>query len=35
MRRMAAFDATFLYAETPTVHSHVIGVLILDPERDP
>ena len=31
MRRMAAFDATFLYAETPTVHSHVIGVLILDP----
>jgi WS/DGAT/MGAT family acyltransferase len=28
---MAAFDATFLYAETPTVHSHVIGVLILDP----
>ncbi len=31
MRRMAAFDATFLYAETATVHSHVIGVLILDP----
>jgi diacylglycerol O-acyltransferase / wax synthase len=31
MQRMAGMDAAFLYLETPTMHMHVVGVLVLDP----
>lgn len=35
MQRMAGIDAAFLYIETPTMHMHVVGVLILDPAGRP
>jgi len=31
VQRMAGMDAAFLYFETPTMHLHVVGVLVLDP----
>jgi len=31
MRRMQGMDTTFFQAETPTMHLHVVGVLVLDP----
>ncbi len=33
--RLDAADAWFLYLENPTVHLHVLGVLILDPSERP
>lgn len=30
MQRMSGMDAAFLYFETPTMHMHVVGVLVLD-----
>ena len=30
MQRMKGMDAAFLYFETPTMHMHVVGVLVLD-----
>ncbi len=35
MQRMAGMDAAFLYMETPSMHLHVIGVLVLDPGDAP
>jgi diacylglycerol O-acyltransferase len=35
MQRMAGMDAAFLYIETPTMHMHVVGVLVLDPTGSP
>ena len=35
MRRMAGMDAAFLYMETPSMHMHVVGVLVLDPGDAP
>ena len=32
---MAGMDAAFLYLETPTMHLHVVGVLVLDPGDSP
>jgi diacylglycerol O-acyltransferase / wax synthase len=31
MERLNAMDASFLYLETPSLHMHVCGVLLLDP----
>lgn len=30
MKRLSGLDATFLYFETPEMHMHVVGVLLLD-----
>ncbi len=35
MERMAGFDATLLYVETPTLHTHVVGVVLLDTTTPP
>jgi len=35
MQRMAGMDAAFLYMETPSMHMHVVGVLVLDPGAGP
>ncbi len=35
MERLGGLDATFLYFETPTMHMHVSGLLILDPSTMP
>lgn len=35
MRRLSGLDATFLWAETPTAHMHVVGVMVLDPSTAP
>jgi len=37
MRRMQGLDTTFFQAETPTMHLHVVGVMVLDPStaREP
>ncbi len=32
---MSGLDATFLYFETPTMHMHVIGVIVFDPSTVP
>ena len=32
---MAGIDAAFLYMETPSMHLHVVGVLVLDPSGAP
>jgi len=32
---MAGIDAAFLYMETPSMHLHVVGVLVLDPDGAP
>lgn len=31
MQRLSGMDASFLYMETPSMHSHVVGTLVLDP----
>src|SRR5581483_6834047 len=31
MKPLSGMDASFLYMETPSQHSHVVGVLLLDP----
>lgn len=35
MQRLSGMDASFLYMETPTIHTHVVGTLILDPSTMP
>ena len=35
MQRMAGIDAAYLYMETPSMHLHVVGVLVLDPGGAP
>lgn len=35
MERLGGLDAAFLYVETPTVHMHVVGLLVLDPTDAP
>ena len=35
MEQLAGLDATFLYCETPTMHLHVCGLLLLDPSTMP
>ena len=35
MRRLAGIDAAFLYLETPSMHSHVVGTIVLDPATSP
>ncbi len=35
MERLGGLDATFLYFETPSMHMHVCGLLILDPSTMP
>ena len=35
MQRMSGMDAAFLYLETPTVHMHVVGVVVIDPTGVP
>jgi diacylglycerol O-acyltransferase len=35
VQRMAGMDAAFLYMETPSMHMHVVGVLVLDPGAGP
>jgi diacylglycerol O-acyltransferase len=31
MERLSGMDASFLYMETPDMHMHVVGTLLLDP----
>lgn len=31
MQRLNGVDAAFLYMETPTMHMHIVGVILLDP----
>ncbi len=33
MKPLSGFDATFLYMETPSQHSHVVGTMLLDPSE--
>ncbi len=35
MQPVTPMDAAFLYFETPTMHMHVVGVLVLDPKGVP
>ncbi len=35
MRRLSGLDSIFLYAETPSMHLHVTGVILLDPSTMP
>ena len=35
MKRLSGMDASFLYMETPSAHSHVVGTMILDPSTSP
>lgn len=35
MERMSGLDASFLYFETPTMHMHVLGVIVFDPSTVP
>ncbi len=35
VEQLGGLDATFLYAETPTMHLHVCGLLLLDPSTMP
>jgi diacylglycerol O-acyltransferase len=35
VKRLSGMDATFLYLETPEMHMHVIGVLLLDTTTTP
>jgi diacylglycerol O-acyltransferase len=35
MKRMAGMDAAFLYLETPSMHAHVVGTIVLDPSTSP
>lgn len=31
MQRLSGVDSAFLYLETPTMHMHIVGVILLDP----
>ena len=35
MQRLSGMDASFLYMETPSAHSHVVGTMVLDPSTAP
>lgn len=35
MKRLAGIDAAFLYLETSTMHTHVVGTIVLDPSTSP
>lgn len=35
MERLSGMDASFLYVETPSMHAHVVGTLVLDPSTSP
>jgi WS/DGAT/MGAT family acyltransferase len=35
VKRLAGIDAAFLYLETPSMHSHVVGTIVLDPATSP
>jgi WS/DGAT/MGAT family acyltransferase len=35
MKRVAGMDAAFLYLETPSMHAHVVGTIVLDPGTAP
>lgn len=35
MKRLAGMDASFLYMETPSMHAHVVGTMVLDPSTAP
>lgn len=35
MKRLSGMDASFLYMETPSMHAHVVGTLVLDPSTAP
>ncbi len=35
MEQLGGLDAAFLYCETPTMHLHVCGLLLLDPSTMP
>ena len=35
MKRLAGIDAAFLYLETPSMHSHVVASIVLDPSTSP
>lgn len=35
MQRLSGMDASFLYMETPSMHAHVVGTLVLDPSTSP
>ena len=35
MQRLSGMDATFLYMETPDMHLHVVGTILLDPSTIP
>ncbi|MBV8950562.1 MAG: wax ester/triacylglycerol synthase family O-acyltransferase, partial [Actinobacteria bacterium] len=35
MKRLSGMDAAFLYIETPSMHMHVVGTLVLDPSTMP
>jgi WS/DGAT/MGAT family acyltransferase len=35
MQRLSGMDASFLYMETPSMHAHVVGTLVLDPSTAP
>lgn len=35
MKRLAGMDASFLYMETPSMHAHVVGTMVLDPSTSP
>jgi len=35
MRRLSGLDSMFLYAETPSMHMHVTGVILVDPSTMP
>ena len=35
MQRLNGVDAAFLYLETPTMHMHIVGVILLDPGTVP
>ncbi|HEX4778862.1 MAG TPA: wax ester/triacylglycerol synthase family O-acyltransferase [Acidimicrobiia bacterium] len=35
MKRLSGMDAAFLYIETPAMHMHVVGTVVLDPSTMP
>lgn len=35
MQRLTGMDASFLYMETPSMHAHVVGTMVLDPSTSP
>jgi diacylglycerol O-acyltransferase / wax synthase len=35
MQRLSGIDASFLYMESPTMHMHILGVIVIDPSTMP